>query len=170
MNSFILVLLALIAGAAAGSGILVAMRPDIVPPRPAKEPASDASGKPDTPGTRAGPATDSGAKPDVSKEYLRLAQALLVIDERITAMEASQEAAMDSQRKLVDEIREMAMQLEIRSGQMKPMREPGQPLQPVRTLPDARAITPGIRPVPTAPPACVVPRGKDASGDPLPEW
>ena len=169
MNSFILVLLALIAGAAAGGGVVVAMRrAEVHPPVLATaDSPSQPAGEPEI----IGPVdVNHQANPGSSKEYLRLAQALLLIDERITAMEDSQEAAMAGQRKLVDEIREMAMQLEIRSGQMKPMRPASQPLQQMRTLPDAQPISPGIRPVPAAAPTRPAPRPLDAAGDPLPEW
>lgn len=171
MRSLILVLLALIAGASAGAGIAVAWlgassdretRPVAVP-----------SNK----GLPGKPAVEASHPQATAEQFHRLANALLTIDERLSSMELRDEATAAKQKKLIDDVRELAIHLEVRGGELEPLSpRPAGKLEPIR--PEARVLPlEGIRPVPSpsATPRSTraVGQGKAAGSQDeggLPEW
>ena len=161
MSSIRLVILSLLVGIAIGAGFMAAWRPaasnaaDTPSPRHSQDVGSNSS----NPRAKSRAASDDG--------YQRVASALLSIDERLSLMEAREESNLEKQTKLVDQVRELAIALEIKSGNLQPLREdrPAR-LEPVNTrattVPEA-----AVRAVPLAQPnEPRVPLG----GEELPEW
>lgn len=171
MRSLILVLLALIAGAAAGAGFAVAWLGGTGGREPKVLAVKSSERSTDQPGKVQAP-------PEAhAEQFQRLANALLTIDERLSAMEVRDEATAAKQKKLIDDVRELAIHLEVRSGELEPLNaKPAGMLEPIR--PEASVLPlQGIRPVPSS---VTPPRSTRAVGQrtpsagenegALPEW
>lgn len=161
MNSIRLVFLSMLVGIAIGAGLMAARQSEgsnaVNPSSEARtsDPRSKSSGSEGKSRT----ARDDG--------YQRVASALLSIDERLGLMEAREEANLEKQNKLVDQVRELAIALEIKSGNLQPLREarPAR-LEPARARPEPQPqIT--ERAVPLAQPN---EPGIPLAGEELPEW
>lgn len=163
MSSIRLVILSMVVGFAIGAGFMAARQPvgtvsQSSPTQAAKAPAH-ANGIPTGGSDPIANGLDDG--------YQRIATALLAIDERISHMEAREELNQEKHGRLLDQIREIAIALEIKSGNLKPLREGGaSPLEPVRSRDRLEAVASEI-PVPAARPDS--PRAP-ARGDDMPEW
>lgn len=164
MNSLRLVFFSLVVGFAIGAGVM-AWHEDSATPMVAPVAAGRAQDPP-APPSSGKPAKGRAAAPDDG--YHRIAAALLAIDERISLMEAREESNLERQKKMVDEIRELAIALEVKSGALKPLREkPAAPLEPVRS--QTTPVEQGVRilPVPAVRPA---EPPLPSLGDEMPEW
>lgn len=128
MNSTLLVFLSLVAGAAAGAGFAVLALPE----RPAPEPAAHVVAAMPPPAHDEAVSSKPEDKP--SDEYMRLAQALIALDERMSEMNSRDQSAQTKVESLLDDVRELALQLEIRSGKLRPLQPGrGEPPVPVRS-------------------------------------
>ena len=163
MNSLRLVLLSLVVGIAIGAGLMAARQnpvsgdntADAAPSAPPEEITGKTSG------------AAGGARSTPEDGYKRVASALLSIDERLSLMEAREEANLEKQNKLIDQVRELAIALEIKSGNLKPLRGERAPrLEPMHARPGPETAA-RERVVPLAQPLEPhVPLG----GEELPEW
>ncbi len=170
MRSLLLVLLALIAGASAGAGIAVAWFGGTA--------GGEVTHVPIPPVAESGQSNkESLSTSHAGEQFQRLANALLTIDERLSAMEARDEATTAKQKKLLDDVRELAIHLEVRSGELEPLNgrpagglEPIRPetsvlpLQGIRTVPSPAAPSRSARAVGQRAPAASQNEGA------LPEW
>ena len=163
MSSIRLVLLSLMVGIVIGAGLMAArtgrMSIEHAADSSSRVRPADATGKISGTGRETRSASDDG--------YKRVANALFSIDERLSLMEAREESNLEKQNKLIDQVRELAIALEIKSGNLEPLRQNRSArLEPVRGRPRTEPEITG-RAVPLAlPQEPRVPLG----GEELPEW
>lgn len=169
MRSIRLVILSLVVGFTLGAAVMHWHEDANRMPVPAS--ASPAPAHPTGPAPGRNPASpDKSAKSRAAPDdgYHRIASALINIDERLSLMEAREESNLERQKKMVEEIRELAIALEVKSGALKPLRErPPAPLEPVRGQPAPPAQDVRLLPVPAVRPAEPALPTLD---DEMPEW
>lgn len=163
MNSIRLVLLSLVVGAAIGAGLMAWRRPASPPADALDSPfhSRAAESKP------AAPEVGNKAKGVPEDGYQRVATALVTIDERISLMEAREESNLERQKRLMDQVRELAIVLEVKSGNLKPLRESSAArLEPVRGRTYEEPLI-GEHPVPLSRPDML---RTPVGGEEMPEW
>jgi hypothetical protein len=165
MNSIRLVLLSLVVGIAIGAGFMAARQGGVSSEKLAEPSTLVHSTDANADAKRAATGAKSNGSPEDG--YHRVAKALISLDGRLSLMEAREESSLEKQNRVVDQIREIAIALEVKSGELKPLRESrSTPLEPLRSRTNAEALA-VEPPVPVERPGA---RPASRGGEELPEW